>query len=49
VVISREMSPASLMPPGLLNTLKKDEIFDLLAYLESAGNEKAPHFSAASK
>jgi putative heme-binding domain-containing protein len=45
VVISREMSPASLMPPGLLNTLSKDEILDLLAYLESAGNEKAPVFS----
>jgi len=26
------------MPLGLLNTLSKDEIFDLLAFLESGGN-----------
>ncbi|HEX8312108.1 MAG TPA: hypothetical protein VF614_12370 [Chthoniobacteraceae bacterium] len=45
-ITSREMSPASLMPPGLLNTLNKEEILDLLAYLESGGNEKAPMFSA---
>jgi putative heme-binding domain-containing protein len=43
---SKEMSPVSLMPPGLLNVLKKEEIFDLLAYIESGGNEKAPQFGA---
>jgi len=34
-----EMKPSdvSMMPAGLLNTLKKDEILDLLAYVESGG------------
>lgn len=41
---SRELSKVSLMPPGLLNTLKQDEILDLLAYLESMGDEKHPNF-----
>jgi putative heme-binding domain-containing protein len=45
-VTSREISPVSLMPPGLLNTLSKEEILDLLAYLESGGNEKAAMFTA---
>lgn len=43
----REMSPVSLMPPGLLSTLTKDEVLDLLAYLESGGNAQAPAFTAA--
>ncbi len=42
---SRELSKVSLMPPGLLNTFKEDEILDLLAYLESMGDEKHPNFS----
>jgi putative heme-binding domain-containing protein len=42
---SREFSKVSLMPPGLLNTFKDDEILDLLAYLESMGDEKHPNFS----
>jgi putative heme-binding domain-containing protein len=44
-VVKREVSPVSLMPPGLLATLSKDEVLDLLAYLESGGNEKAPAFA----
>lgn len=44
-VKSRELSKASLMPPGLLNTFSEDEILDLLAYLESMGDEKHPNFS----
>jgi hypothetical protein len=32
-ITSREVSKVSLMPPGLLNVLTKDEILDLLAYL----------------
>jgi len=34
-----EMKPSdvSMMPAGLLNTLKKDEILDLLAYVECGG------------
>jgi hypothetical protein len=33
------------MPPGLLNTFNQDEILDLLAYLESMGDENHPLFS----
>ncbi|MHA3770278.1 DUF7133 domain-containing protein [Verrucomicrobiota bacterium sgz303538] len=43
---SKEMSPVSLMPPGLINILTKEEIFDLLAYLESGGNERSAQFAA---
>ena len=28
----------SMMPPGLINGLNKDELLDLIAYLQSAGN-----------
>ena len=41
---SREASKVSLMPAGLLNTFKEEEILDLLAYLESMGNPKHPNF-----
>jgi putative heme-binding domain-containing protein len=41
---SREFSKVSLMPPGLLNTFNQDEILDLLAYLESMGDENHPVF-----
>ena len=41
----KEISPVSLMPPGLINVLTKEEILDLLAYLESGGNEKAAAFA----
>ena len=44
-VVKREASPASLMPPGLLATLTQEEVLDLLAYLQSGGNEKAPNFA----
>jgi putative heme-binding domain-containing protein len=43
-VRSRELSRVSLMPPGLLNTLSEEEILDLLAYLESAGDPAHPNF-----
>ena len=33
-ITKRERSATSLMPPGLLNLLKKDEILDLLAWLQ---------------
>ncbi|MBI5773778.1 MAG: c-type cytochrome [Verrucomicrobia bacterium] len=39
-VKSIELSKVSLMPEGLLNVLKQDEILDLLAYLISAGDPK---------
>jgi len=34
----RQPQTSSPMPLGLLNALSKDQIFDLLAYLESDGN-----------
>ncbi|WP_049975700.1 c-type cytochrome [Chthoniobacter flavus] len=43
-VQSREISKVSPMPPGLINMLTKDEILDLLAYLESAGHADGAPF-----
>ena len=40
-----EPSKVSLMPPGLLNILSKDEIFDLAAYVLSGGDPKSPMFT----
>jgi len=41
-----EMIPSktSMMPKGMLNTLNKDEILDLMAYLLSRGDRNAPMF-----
>ena len=36
---SYEESPVSPMPPALLNTLSKDDVLDLIAWLEAGGNE----------
>ena len=36
-IASRTLSPVSLMPPGLAYNLKREEILDLLALLESGG------------
>jgi putative heme-binding domain-containing protein len=44
-VTSIEPSKVSLMPPGLLSILTKEEVFDLLAYVLSAGDPKNPMFS----
>ncbi len=44
VVVKKEKSPASIMPPGLLYTLTKEEVLDLLAYLEAGGKEDAANF-----
>jgi len=38
-------SPVSMMPPGLVNTLTKDDVLDLLAYLLSQGNSDDPMFA----
>ncbi len=46
-IVKREVSPTSLMPPALLSTLTQEEVLDLIAYLQSGGNEKAPPFGAA--
>ena len=37
-------SPVSMMPEGLLNTLDRDEILDLIAYLLSRGDRENPMF-----
>jgi len=42
---SMKDSPVSMMPPGLINTLGKDDVLDLLAYLLSGGNESDPLFA----
>ena len=36
-IVSHQESPVSPMPAGLLDTLTREEILDLLAYLDSAG------------
>ena len=41
-ILSRRPQASSVMPVGLLNTLSKEQILDLLAYLE-AGGKIAPH------
>ena len=33
-----------MMPPGLLNSLNKDELLDLFAYILSGGNPEDPRF-----
>lgn len=43
-VTSIEPSKVSMMPPGLLNMLKEDDILDLMAYLLSKGDPKSPMF-----
>lgn len=43
-IVSIEPSQASMMPPGLLNLLKEEEIMDLLAYLLSGGDQNHPMF-----
>jgi putative heme-binding domain-containing protein len=46
-IAERNVSKVSPMPEGLLNQFTKDEILDLLAYIESAGKEKAKNFAGA--
>jgi hypothetical protein len=33
-----------MMPPGLINSLKKEEILDLMAYMLSRGDPDDPMF-----
>lgn len=44
IIKSMEQSKTSMMPPGLLNTLKDSDILDLMAYLLSKGNVEDPMF-----
>jgi len=41
---SHAESAVSFMPAGLLNTLNREEILDLLAFIEAAADEQAPPF-----
>jgi putative heme-binding domain-containing protein len=43
-VVKMEESKLSMMPPGLLSTLKEDDVLDLLAYLLSKGDASHPLF-----
>jgi putative heme-binding domain-containing protein len=43
-VRSSSLSKLSPMPEGLVDVLSKDEILDLIAYLESSGNREHPDF-----
>ena len=44
-VAKRELSKVSPMPEGLANVLTKDEVLDLIAYLESGGKKDHPDFA----
>lgn len=44
---SRERSPVSLMPKGLLDKLTRDEVLDLLAYVVARGNKDHTYFRHA--
>jgi putative heme-binding domain-containing protein len=44
-VEERKPSEASLMPADLLNTFTQRDVLDLLAYIESAGDPKAPVYA----
>ena len=43
-VVSHGPSKVSPMPPGLISTLSKEDVLDLLAYLASGGKEEAVAF-----
>jgi hypothetical protein len=45
-VESQEKSKVSMMPVGLLDTFKEDEILDLVAYLLSRGNRNNTMFGS---
>lgn len=43
-IVEQFPSETSQMPKGLINVLSKEEIFDLIAYLRSAGKKSDPAF-----
>jgi len=43
-VLSQNNSPVSLMLPGLINPLNKEELKDLIAYLKAGGDEGSKYF-----
>jgi len=47
-IISRRPSPVSIMPSGILNSLDKEQILDLLAYVLATGNATDAAFQPSS-
>ncbi|MDB6005648.1 MAG: Cytochrome c-containing lipoprotein, partial [Prosthecobacter sp.] len=43
-ITSRQVSPVSLMPPGLINSMSQDEVADLIAYILSGGDKRSKMF-----
>ena len=43
-ITSRQASPVSLMPPGLINSMNQDEVADLIAYILSGGDKRNKMF-----
>lgn len=41
-IVTREKSPISMMPKGLLDKLSRDEILDLIAYVSARGDRSSP-------
>jgi putative heme-binding domain-containing protein len=48
-VADKKLSDASIMPPGLINSLNPDELSDLLAYLRSAAGNNDKAYNAGKK
>jgi len=46
-IMSRKLSPVSVMPKGIVDKLSKEEILDLVAYLAARGDKKSPLFGKA--
>jgi putative heme-binding domain-containing protein len=44
LIVERSVSETSPMPLGLLNSLKAEQILDLLAFIEAGGDPKKPNF-----
>jgi putative heme-binding domain-containing protein len=44
-VKARKPYPVSMMPVGLINALNRDELLDLLAYIQSGGNKSDKAFA----
>ncbi|MBI1831504.1 MAG: HEAT repeat domain-containing protein [Planctomycetes bacterium] len=44
MIAEKTKSPTSVMPKGLLDTLTRDEILDLIAYITARGNRQHPLF-----
>ena len=45
-IVEREKSKVSIMPKGLLDKLTRDEILDLVAYVNARGNKNHPAYKA---